>query len=153
MAIDLILGESPRRWARDASGLDQLMLTPSFVRAELSRVRDLLDLTNREVSRAVADGKVSDVEWKSWSDTYRTGHKMVDSASPMWGSNVAASRQYAAEAERWRELVRSRRGKTAGPEDSGKVAPPADKWSKTEVALAGLGGVVAVTLLVSAFKR
>jgi hypothetical protein len=153
MSHDLLLGEVTRGWARDVSGSDQLILTPSFVRAELSRVRDLLDLTNREVSQAVADGKVGDAEWKTWSDTYRTGHKMVDTASPMWGSNVAASRQYAAEAERWRALVRSRSGKTAGPEDSGRRAPSADKWSKTEVALAGLGGVVAATLIVSAFKR
>lgn len=153
MARDLILGEVPRGWSRDTSGFDRLVWTPAAVRAELDRVRDLLDLANREVGRAVADKKVSGDEWRSWSDTYKTGHKLVDRASPLWGSNVAAARQYASEAERWRELVRQRGGRSAAPEDAGKLAPPENKWSTREVALAGAGGVVALALLVSVLKR
>jgi hypothetical protein len=154
MAIDLILRDSPRGWARDVSGDEPFLWTPSAVRAELSRARNLLDLANREVGQAYGEKKLSDAEWASWSDTYRAGRRLTDGASSLWGSNVAPARQYAVEAERWRTLVRQRGGQAAAPEDAGRRAPPEDrKMSTVQVALLGVGGAIAAAMLVSAVKR
>lgn len=158
MARDLLLGSVARGWSRDSSGSDPLVWTPSAVRAELSRIRNLLDLANREVSQAVKDGKVTGPEWQSWASSYRTGHRLVDEASPMWGSNVAAARQHGAEAERWRALVRQRGGRSAGPEDSGRLAPTGGpgwlpSWLSSKALLAGAGGLVALAVVVSAVRK
>jgi hypothetical protein len=154
MAIDLILGASPRGWARDVSGDEPFLWTPSAVRTELDRARNLLDLANREVGQACSEKKLSDAERASWADTYRAGRKLTDSASSLWGSNVAPARQYATEAERWRTLVRQRGGQEFAPKDAGRRTPPEEKkMSTTQVALLGVGGVAALALLVSAVKR
>jgi hypothetical protein len=154
MARDLLLGESLRHWSRGIVGDEPFLWTPSAVRAELSRARNLLDLANREVGQAYGEKKLCDAEWASWSDTYRAGRKLTDGASSLWGSNVAPARQYATEAERWRALVRQRGGQAAAPEDAGRRAPPEDKKMSTmQVALLGVGGVIAAAMLMSAVKR
>jgi len=154
VARDLILGESPRGWARGTCGDDPFLWTPSAVRSEVARTRGLLDLADREVRQAAADKKVSAAELASWSDTYRAGRKFTDSASSLWGSNVAPARQLGLEAERWRSLVRQRGGAAAAPADAGKLAPPEPRrLSATHVALVGIGGVASLALLVSAVKR
>jgi hypothetical protein len=154
MARDILLGDSPRGWARDSSGDEPFLWTPSAVRAELARARNLLDLANREVGQAYGEKKLSDAEWASWSDTYRAGRKLTDGASSLWGSNVAPARQYATEAERWRALVRQRGGQAAAPEDAGRRSPPEDKrGTAAQVALLGVGVVIAAAVLVSAVKR
>ncbi len=156
MAVDLSLGSTDRRWGRDTivCGEEPLVWTPSAVRAELDRARDLLDIANREMSKAVADRKVSGDEWKAWSDTYKTSHKLVSSASPMWGSNVAIARHHAAEAEKWRDLVRQRGGQELAPRGAGRPAQQDEKaLSKREMAAIGIGGAVALAMLIKAVRK
>jgi hypothetical protein len=154
VAYDLILGESPRRWSRGDCGDEPFLWTPSAVRAEVARTRGLLDLADREVRQAAADKKVSAAELATWTDAYKAGRKFTDSASSLWGSNVAPSRQLGLEAERWRALVRQRGGAAAAPADAGKLAPPEPRrLSATHVALLGIGGASALALLISALKR
>ena len=155
MATDLILGESSRSWSRDVSGVDPwpLVWTPSTVRAEIARARNLLDLANREVLQAVSEGKLSGAEKTSWDETYKQGRQFTDKASAWWSGNVAPARQYAAEADRWRALVKERGGKSAAPKDAGRPRPDEGKISATQVVLLGIGGATAIALLVSAVKR
>jgi hypothetical protein len=126
MAIDLVLGKTKRSWGRGelpgGIGSDPLVWTPSAVRAELSRVRDVIDTINQEMSKALTDKKLSDVEWGSWFRTYQTAHKLVNKGSSLWGSNVAAARRHELEALRWRDLLQSRGAVLIGPKTMGQ--PP-----------------------------
>jgi len=130
---------------------DPFIWTRSAVRGELDRIRNLLDLTNREMTQAVRDGKITGAEWSGWRDTYEAGHKFVDNASINWGSNIAPARQHAEEAIRWRDLLKSRGALLVGPADSGKTKDT--PLSTTQLALIGIGGATAAALLLTAFKK
>jgi hypothetical protein len=154
MAHDLILGNISRSWGRNSSvvGADPLVWTPTAARAELDRVRDVLDTVNEEASAAVAAGKVTDAEWRAWRRTYATGHR-VTLASSLWGSNVVAARQHEREALKWRDLLKKRSSAMVGPPDLGR--PPETSAlgaNLTTLALAA-GGVAALGYLVRSFRR
>jgi hypothetical protein len=87
---------------------DPLVWTPSAVRAELDRVRDVVDTINQEMTQARADKKITDEEWRGWFRTYQTAHKITDRGSALWGSNVLAARRHEQEAVKWRDLLKSR---------------------------------------------
>jgi hypothetical protein len=100
---------------------DPLVWTPTAVKAELARVRGVLDTINQEMSRAVTDGKVTGAEWQSWYDgPYKSGHKITDEGWSMWGSNVVAARQQEQAALKWRDLLKEKGAKTFGPADLGR---------------------------------
>ncbi len=124
MSIDLVLGKSRRSWGRGASpeslGGDPLVWTPSAVRAELDRVRDLLDVVNVEMSMALADKKITGAEWGRWAATYKTAHRFTRRASSLWGSNAIAARQHEGTALAWRSLLKERGARLAGPGGLGR---------------------------------
>jgi hypothetical protein len=151
MAHDLVFGKTKHRWARSTMGDEPLVWTRSAVRGELDRIRNLLDLTNREMTQAVKDKKVTGEEWQGWRDTYVAGHKFLDEASVNWGSNVAPARQHAAEAERWRDLLKSRGASLVGPVDAGKRKD--EPLTTTQLALLGVGGVAAAALLITSIRK
>jgi len=125
---------------------DPLVWTPGAVKTELGRIRGVLDTVNKEMSQAVTDGKMSGDEWKSWFEgVYTPAHKLVDEGSSLWGSNVTAARQQEQAALKWRDLVKSRGGKTLGPADLGRKPDLISPNMK----LAGLavGGIVLYMLL------
>jgi hypothetical protein len=144
MSIDLLLGKTRRSWCRGADhgsvGSDPLVWTPSAVRAELDRVRDVVDTINQEMSRAREEKKISDAEWRGWFRTYQTAHKLADKGSSLWGSNVLVARRHEQEAIRWRDIIRSRGASLIGPRDMGQ--PPPDPGSHP-ILLPLLAGVLA----------
>lgn len=136
---------------------DPIVWTPSAVKAELDRVRSVLDAINMEMSQAVTDGKLSGLEWNGWRVVYLAGHKFVDSASTLWGSNVATARQHEQEAGKWRDLIKARGAQLVAP--PGLVNPPTPGildqltgFNNVTLALV-VGGVVAAALLISAVKK
>jgi hypothetical protein len=140
-----------------AAGADPLIWTPSSVKAELDRVRSVLDAINAETSQAVTDGKMTGVEWNGWRSVYLAGHKFVDTASTLWGSNVATARGYEQEAGKWRALIKSRGATMTAPADLVNPPKPGILDSLTgpsNITLAlAVGGVIAAALLISAIKR
>lgn len=125
---------------------DPLVWTPSAVKAELNRVRGVLDTVNKEMSQAVTDGKLSGDEWKRWFDgVYTPAHKLVDESSSLWGGNVSAARQHEQDALKWRALVISRGARTVGPSDLGRK--PAVIPEKVQIAALLVGGLVLYALL------
>lgn len=132
MSIDLLLGKSRRCWSRGPSapaasagffGPDPLVWTPSAVRAELDRVRNVVDTVNMEMSLARASKKISDLEWSSWFRTYQTAHKLTDRGSSLWGSNVKVARRHEQDALKWRETLSTRGSQLVGPRDMGQPPP------------------------------
>lgn len=151
MSIDLMLGNTKRSWGRGTTpetvGSDPLVWTPSAVRAELDRVRDVVDTINREMSRARAEKKIDDEEWRGWFRTYQTAHKLVDRGSTLWGSNVAAARRHEGEAVRWRDLIRSRGAALVGPPSLGR--PPSGGtsiWTALAPVFAGVAAALGIVL-------
>jgi hypothetical protein len=72
---------------------DPLVWTPKAVRAELDRVRGVLDTVDAEAKQAASDARISADELKLWQDGfYKPGRAFVDSASTFWGSNALAAR-------------------------------------------------------------
>jgi hypothetical protein len=142
MAHDLILGKTSRSWQRGpisaTSGSDPLVWTPSAVRAELDRVRDVVDTINQEMSLARSAKKLSDAEWRAWFRTYQTAHKLASRGSSLWGSNVLAARRHEQEALRWRDVIRARGSEMVGPRGMGQP-PPGDVsfWQALMPVLAG----------------
>ncbi len=143
----------------DYKSSDPLVWTPSAVKAEFGRVRNVLDTINREASQAVTDGKLSGTEWNQWFATYNAGHKFVDTASVYWGSNVITARQHEQEAAKWRDLIKSRGAKLTGPQEL--VRPPdkplldqltAPGLNKVSAAIA-VAGVMGVGVLILAIKK
>jgi hypothetical protein len=125
---------------------DPLVWTPKAIAAEMSRVRGVLDTINKEMSQAVTDGKISGAEWSSWFDgTYTPAHKLVDSGSAWWGSDVTAARNHEQAALKWRDLIKSRGGKTIGPSDLGRK--PDLISDKIKIAGLVVGGLVIYALL------
>jgi hypothetical protein len=67
MAHDLILGKTRRNWSPQTMlGSDPLVWTPTAARAELERVRGVLDAVNEEASAAHGAGRISPAEWRAW---------------------------------------------------------------------------------------
>lgn len=125
---------------------DPLIWTPSAVKAELGRIRGVLDTINLEMTAAVRDGKMSGDDWKSWFDgTYTPGHKLTDESSSLWGSNVVAAREQEQSALKWRDLVKSRGGKTVGPSNLGRT--PDLIPANMKLAGIAVGGIVLYMLL------
>ena len=147
MARDLIFGKTRRDWSASI-GSDPLVWTPTAARAELDRVRGVLDSVNDEASAASAAGKLSPAEWRAWRRTYEAGHR-VAGASSLWGSNVVAARQHEQEALKWRRLVASRGAALVGPPELGRRPEGSGLgWNTTTLALA-VGGVAALGYLLS----
>lgn len=138
---------------------DPLVWTPSAVKGEFDRIRNVLDTINREMSQAVNDGKMSGAEWEQWFKVYKTGHDFVDTASTYWGSNVATARQHEQEAGKWRDLMKSRGAKLQAPSGLVKQPEPGllDQLSQPGVnmgkGIVAIGGVVAVGVLILAIKK
>jgi hypothetical protein len=106
---------------------DPLVWTPGAVKAELDRIRGVLDTVNAEVSAATADKKISGQEFDLWrSGVYAPAHDFVDHASTFWGSNVVAARQHEQAAGKWRDFVKARGGQLVGPPDLVKKPPGLD---------------------------
>jgi hypothetical protein len=158
MAYNLISGKmSPRNFAlgcavrsETGSSDDPLVWTPSAVKAEIARIRGVLDTINLEMSQALKDGKVSNDEWKNWKNQYLSAHKFLDKASSLWGSNVIAARQHEQDALKWRSLITSRGGQIMGPADLGRKPEPF--LSTTTLALAA-GGIAATAMLINAIRK
>jgi len=151
MAYDLLSRrQRPFNWAMPTTlGADEpLVWTHSAVKAELARIRGVLDTVNSEASQAVIDKKITPSEWQQWRETYLTGHKFVNSASSFWGSNVAAARQHEKEALKWHELFAELGSKLQGPRNLGH-----EEDRLTRGILITLGGIAATAMLISAIKR
>jgi hypothetical protein len=134
-----------------ALGLDEpLVWTPGAVKSELLRVLGVVDTVNRDMSRAVKDGKLSGPEWEQWRQTYLESHEFLTHASNKWGSNVKIAREHETQALKWRELVDSRGGHLQGPKNPGRE--PESTFSTTNLALA-VGGVAAAALLITAIRK
>ena len=132
---------------------DPLIWTPSAVKAEFDRIRNVLDTVNKEMSLARTNSNISDDEWQSWFKVYNTGHSFVDTASTYWGSNVDVARQHEANAAKWRATLKTRGATMIGPKNMDKPATTnALGWDKSTAALA-VGGVVGLALLVGAAKH
>ena len=143
----------------DYKSTDPLVWTPTAVKGEFDRIRNVLDTINKEASQAVTDKKITGAEWQQWFAVYQTGHKYVDTASTLWGSNVLTARQHEQEAAKWRDLFKVRGAKMTGPQDLTR-AP--DKGMLEQLTTPGLnkvsaaiavGGVLAVGLVVLAIKK
>lgn len=143
----------------DYKSSDPLVWTPSAVRAEFTRIRNVLDTINKEASQAVTDGKMTGDEWKQWFEVYKAGHHFVDTASVYWGSNVLTARQHEQEAAKWRDLIKSRGAKLTGPNQLVRPpdAPLLDQLTKPGLnkvsAAIAVGGIMGVGLLVMAIKK
>lgn len=145
MAHDLLLGQTRRDWG---IGSDPLVWTPTAARAELDRVRGVLDTVNDEVAAASSAGKVSPAEWRSWERTYRAGHE-VTGASSLWGSNVVAARQHEQQALKWHDLLKSRSSTLVGPPDLGlRPEPPLRLGLNLTTAALAVGGMIGLGYLV-----
>jgi hypothetical protein len=155
MSVDLALGSTDRAWGRGpsaaTSGSDPLVWTPSAVRAELDRVRSVLELVQPDLLRARSLGKISEVEWRAWRRTYQTGLRLATRGSSLWGSNVVAARQHEQVALRWRELVKSRGVPLTGPEKLGR--PPEENGGRWSLLLPALAGVTAAGILVYVTRK
>ena len=154
MAHDLIFGKTSRQFNRDSSmGDDPLVWTPSAVRAEFGRIRNVLDTVNTEASQAVKDKKLQPAEWDRWFSFYNTAHKYVGKASAYWGSNVVVARSYETEALKWHELIAKRGGSTLGPE----MEKPAGLFGKLgfnfPTLLLATGGALATGYLINSIRR
>lgn len=121
--------------------MDQpLVWTPSAVKAELARVRTVLDAVNQDVSAAAGKKAVSTEEWNNWRQLYLAAHNFVDTASTIWGSNAVQARDYEQQAGKWRDLVRSRGGAVMGPENI--VRKPVTNWDTTALVTALVAGFI-----------
>ena len=176
MAYDLIFGKTKRNWSV-SMGLDEpLVWTPGAVKAEMMRVLGIVDAVNQDASQALTIGKLTPAEWNQWRQTYLNSHTFLIKASSLWGSNVKVARLHESDAIKWRDLIASRGYKTQGPQNlgppnlgpqtdivspspdsalqsQGNIQPPSGPlFTPTNVALA-VGGVAALSLLVSAIKK
>lgn len=155
MAHDLIFGKTSRRFSRETSIGDEpvLVWTPSAVRAELSRIRNVLDTVNTEASQAVKDKQLLPAEWERWFSFYNTAHKYVTKASAYWGSNVMAARNYEAQAIKWHELIVKRGGMALGPD----MEKPTGFFGKLgfnfPTAILAAGSAVAAGYLINSIRR
>jgi hypothetical protein len=183
MAHDLIFGKNSRNWSRDVSicgdADDPLVWTPGAVKAEMMRVLAIVDAVNQDASQAIKTGKLTPAEWQQWRQTYLTSHTFLTKASSLWGSNVKVARSHESDALKWRDLISSRGYTPQGPPNLGRPRkqtknanlfpvpgseepalqtqedtkpPSAPLLTTTNVALA-VGGVAAISLLVSALKK
>jgi hypothetical protein len=138
---------------------DPLVWTPSAVKAEFDRIRNVLDTINKEMSQAVTDKKMSGDEWSQWYQVYKTGHDFVDTASTYWGSNVVVARQHEQNAGKWRDIIKGRGAKMTGPSDLVKqpeqglldklTGPGLNNFS----AAIAVGGIIGVGVLILAVKK
>jgi hypothetical protein len=124
---------------------DPLIWTPSAVAAELSRILNVLDLVNGDVSAATGANKITNAEWNTWRAFYLSTHDFLTTASHLWGSNVNTARQYEQEMGKWRDLVKSRGQTVQGPTniirpDTGPSAG-IDWWTVALLAGAAVGGI------------
>lgn len=124
---------------------EPLVWTPAAVKAELARVRGVLDAINADVSAATGKGKFTPAEWQSWRQLYEGAHHFVDTASSLWGSNAVQARDYEAQAGKWRKLVveRGQPVTGAGPRDPG----PGLGWDTKAFVLLLLGGFIVLKVL------
>jgi hypothetical protein len=121
--------------------MDQpLVWTSSAVKAELARVRVILDTVNQDISAASGKHQVSDDEWRQWRQLYDAAHHFVDTASTLWGSNAIQARDYEQQAGKWRDMVKSRGGTTSGPSDI--VRKPTTNWDTATIVVAAVVGLV-----------
>lgn len=149
MAHDLLFGKTTRDWSMGAQG-DPLIWTPSAIKSEMMRILGIVDAMNQDASRAVKEGRLTPTEWQQWRHTYLASHAYLNTASNLWGSNIAVARGHEREANKWRELIASRGGSLQGPRNLGPQGDPV--ITPTNVALA-IGGVAALSLLITAVKR
>jgi len=135
-------------------GSDPLIWTPAQVRAEMARIRGVLDAVNLDVSAAAKTkpAKITHAEWLQWEAFYKSSHKFVTDASGWSGGNVSVARELEQKAAGWRKLVQSRGAKTSGPDIASN---PDDKKSMPVWVYAGLavGGIIAVTGLINSVKK
>jgi hypothetical protein len=97
---------------------DPLVWTPSAVKAELARVRGVLDTIDAEARQAAVDKKVSSDELKLWTEgAYAPGRAFVDNASTLWGSNVMTAREHEQNAAKWRAFFEQRGAVLKAPRD------------------------------------
>lgn len=147
MAHDLIFGETRRDWSASI-GSDPLVWTPTAARAELDRVRGVLDSVDDDAAAAAAAGKLSPAELRSWRRSYAAGVKVTGSSS-LWGSNVVAARQHEQEALKWRKLVASRGAALVGPPELGRPPEKSGLSLNTTTLALAVGGVAALGYLLS----
>lgn len=127
---------------------DPLVWTPSAVRAELDRIRGVIDTTNVEMSGAVKAGKMTGDEWNQWfHGVYEPAHKLVDDASTLWGSNVQLARQHEQAALKWRETILARGAAPVGPGKLGRdPSPPTNPLTWLGVGAGTTGLLIALGL-------
>lgn len=148
MAFDLALGKIQRDWS---CGSDPLIWTPSSAKGELDSLRNLLDITNSEMSEAVKQKKVNSEEWNLWWQTYQTVHKFTTSASPYWGSNMDTAKKHKDDVLLWRELLQSRGVQGLAPKSVGKQKD--EPLSLTQSILLGSGMIASAAFLISVIKK
>ena len=120
MAYDLLFGTSSRNFgirSITAMGEDPLIWTSDSAKAELNRIRIVLDTINREMSQGVKDGIVTSPEWESWYDLYTSAHKLttIRTFFTVWKGDIMMARQQEKEALKWHNLILSRRGQNLDP--------------------------------------
>jgi Transglycosylase SLT domain len=135
-------------------GSDPLIWTPSLIRQEMSRIRVVLDAVNIDVSKAAKPPKpiIDHNEWLNWEDFYKSTHAFLIKDHGGWGGAVSQARNLEQTALTWRELIKSRGGKTSGPEQGRKAEGERD-WGpliKGGIIVAGIGAAAA---LVSSVKH
>lgn len=97
---------------------DPLVWTPKAVRAELDRVRGVLETVNAEAKQAAADNRISADELELWTKgVYHPGIAFVSSASTFWGSNAIAAREHEQNAGKWRAFLQNKGAALKGPGD------------------------------------
>jgi hypothetical protein len=142
-----------REGAASLTGGDPLIWTSTLVRAEMDRIRIVLDAINNDVSAAAKTGAVTHEEWENWYDFYKKSHEFVSADQGGWGGAVEQARNFEQTAAGWRDLVRSRGGKTSGPNQARAADKPVTDWNFVVKAGIGVGALIGGAALLNAIKH
>lgn len=143
----LALGLGALAWATSRTG-EPHVWTYSAVRAELARIRRVLDTLNDDMAQALRTKLITGREWGEWSGTRRSVDRFLASASPMWGSNVRVARDHEAGLEKWRAFLRRRGAPVTNP-GPGTAVP----WHRALLLPALAGGLATGIIVHHLYKK
>ena len=132
--------DNPNVWTRKA------------IKAERLRVLGILDLVNRDVSRAFGDKKITQDEWNTWRQEYVSSHQFATEMSNLWGSDVDVLHEREQDALKWRDLVLSRGGQVLGPKDPGHAKNKNPSSYLIPVGI-GVAGIFAVSQIIKNVRK
>ena len=119
--------------------------TPSAARAELERVRRVLDVLADDMAQALRTKQITSREFGEWTETRRAVARFLAKASPYWGSNVRIAREQEKRLEPWRAFLR-RRGASVTDIGPGTSVP----WHRALLLPALAGGLVTAIIALKA---